>query len=82
MMLPQPGSQQHRANGVPLALLMCRDSAVESRPVLFSIVFPFLFLFSYNFSTGLIAEVFKDRRSDANSATLFAHELGHNLGML
>ena len=47
-----------------------------------SIVFPFLFLFSYNLSTGLIAEVFKDRRSDANSAALFAHELGHNLGML
>jgi len=33
-------------------------------------------------SHGLIAEVFKDRRSDANSAALFAHELGHNLGML
>merc|ERR1712010_17474 len=32
-------------------------------------------------SAGLIAEVFKDRRSDANSAALFVHELGHNLGM-
>ena len=82
MYTPLPGSQHHRANGESPALLMCQASAVENHTVLFSIVFPFLFLFSYNICTGLIAEVFKDRRSDANSAALFAHELGHNLGML
>ena len=47
----------------------------------FSYFLSISFLYSYNPRAGLISEVFEDRRLDANSATLFAHELGHNLGM-
>jgi len=34
-----------------------------------------------NGQAGLITEVFKETWNDASSALLFAHELGHNLGM-
>jgi len=70
------GSREH-----PTAFFKAADPA--NRGMAYGVAYRDAFCFRSGSAQGmgLITEVFKGTENDASSAILFAHELGHNLGM-